>query len=76
MLTATLHLSGTARPDVVDCAFAHRPVVVASLRGRVATCTWSVPSRFRGHRLAGTVTLAAKGQTLLAKRFHVRVPKG
>jgi hypothetical protein len=76
MLTATLHLSGTARPDVVDCAFAHRPVVVASLRGRVATCTWSVPSRFRGHRLAGTVTLAAKGQTLLAKRFHLRVPKG
>jgi hypothetical protein len=74
-LTATLHLSGIARPDLVDCAFAHRPVLVSSLRAHVATCAWSIPSRFRGHRLSGTVTLSAKGQALLAKQFHVRVPK-
>jgi hypothetical protein len=74
-LTATLHLSAAGRADAVDCSFAHRPVLASSLRGRVASCTWSVPARFRGHRLTGVVELAAKGETLAAKRFHVRVPK-
>jgi len=74
-LTATLHLSGTVRPDAVDCAFAHTAVVVASFQAHVATCTWSLPTRFRGHRLTGAVSLGAHGATLLVKRFHVRVPK-
>ena len=58
-------------PDVLN-----RPVVSSSLRGVVATCTWSLPTRFRGHRLAGLVEIDANGETLVSKRFHVRVPKG
>jgi hypothetical protein len=50
-------------------------MVASTLRGRVATCTWSVPSRFRGHRLLGAVELDANGETLVAKAFRVRVPK-
>ena len=75
-LTATLHLSATGRGDLVGCLFARRPVVSSSLRGVVATCTWSLPTRFRGHRLAGLVEIDANGETLVSKRFHVRVPKG
>jgi hypothetical protein len=74
-LTATLHVRPAGRADSVVCSFAHRPVLASSLEGRVATCTWSVPSRFRGHRLTGVVALTAKGKTLNEKRFHVRVPK-
>jgi len=74
-LTATLHLSAAGRADSVGCSFARRPVLASSVRGRVAACTWGVPSRFRGHRLTGVVELAGKGETLAAKRFHVRVPK-
>jgi Divergent InlB B-repeat domain len=74
-LTATLHLSAAGVADHVGCAFARRPVIASSLRGLVATCTWSVPAFFRGHRLLGTVELDAKGEALVAKAFHVRVPK-
>jgi hypothetical protein len=74
-LTATLHLSAAGRADSVGCSFARQPVVGSSVRGRVATCSWSVPARFRGHRVQGVVELAGKGQTLVTKRFHVRVPK-
>ena len=74
-LTATLHLSAAGRADSVGCSFARRPVLASSVRGRVAACTWGVPSRFRGHRLTGVVELAGKGETLAAKRFHVGVPK-
>jgi hypothetical protein len=74
-LTATLHLSAAHRADSVSCSFARSPVLASSLRGRVAACTWSVPARFRGHRLTGVVSLAGKGDTLVRKRFHVRVPK-
>jgi hypothetical protein len=74
-LTATLHLSAPGRADSVGCSFAQRPVLVSSLRRRVASCTWSVPARFRGHRLSGVVELTGKGEPLASKRFHVRVPK-
>jgi hypothetical protein len=74
-LTATLHLSAARRADLVGCSFARQPVIASSLRGVVATCTWSVPARFRGHRLNGTVELDAKGETLVSRRFHVLVPK-
>ena len=71
----TLHLSAARRADSVRCSFARSPVLASSLRGRVAAFTWSVPARFRGHRLTGVVSLAGKGDTLVRKRFHVRVPK-
>ncbi len=74
-LTATAHLSAAAHADLVSCSFARQAVVASSLRGLVARCTWSVPTRFRGHRLTGVVELDAKGGTLVAKRFHVRVPR-
>ena len=74
-LTATAHLSAAAHADLVGCSFARQPVVASSLRGLVVTCTWSVPTRFRGHRLTGVVELDAKGETLVAKPFHVRVPR-
>jgi hypothetical protein len=72
-LTATVHLSAAPRARAV-CSFARQPVASSSYRLGVATCTWMVPARFRGHRLVGRVELAAKGATLVAKRFHVRVP--
>jgi Divergent InlB B-repeat domain len=74
-LTATLHLSAAGPGRSVDCAFAQQPVVASSVRGTVATCAWRVPSRFRGHRLTGSVTLTAQAATLVRKPFHVRVPK-
>ena len=74
-LTATAHLSAAAQAEL-GCSFARQPVVASSLRGLVATCTWDVPSRFRGHRLTGVVQLDAKGETLVARRFRVRIPKG
>ncbi|HEY3188263.1 MAG TPA: hypothetical protein VGJ70_12370 [Solirubrobacteraceae bacterium] len=74
-LTATVHLNAAAHADEVACSFARRPVAASSQRGPVATCTWVVPARFRGHRLTGNVELAARGETLVSKRFHVRVPK-
>jgi hypothetical protein len=72
-LTARAHLSGTPHADVV-CSFARQPVASSSYRRGVATCTWLVPARFRGHRLTGSVALAANGETLVSKPFHVRVP--
>jgi len=74
-LTATLHLSVGDQADLVGCRFAKQPVVAATLNGAVATCTWSVPTRFRGHRIRGVVELDAKGETLLTKPFHVRIPQ-
>jgi hypothetical protein len=74
-LTATLHLSAPTRAEAA-CSFARRPVVASSVRRGVATCTWTVPPRFRGHRLTGSVELSAKGETLVSKRFHVSVPLG
>jgi hypothetical protein len=74
-LTATLHLSQSGSADHIGCAFARQPVLASSVRAFVATCTWSVPARFRGHRLVGAVELDAKGETVVAKTFHVRVPK-
>jgi len=74
-LTATVHLSAAPRAQAA-CSFARQPVASSSYRGGVATCTWVVPARFRGHRLTGSIELAAKGETLVAKRFHVRVPPG
>jgi hypothetical protein len=74
-LTATLHLSTAGRADSVGCSFARQAVVASSVRGRLATCSWSVSARFRGHRLTGVVQLSGKGETLVTKRFHVRVPK-
>jgi hypothetical protein len=75
-LTATLRLSAAGRADSVGCSFARRPVLASSVRGRVATCTWSVPARFRGHRLTGVIDHRGKGEALASRRFHVRVPKG
>jgi hypothetical protein len=72
-LTATVHLSAAPHAQAV-CSFARQPVAASSYRRGVATCTWDVPARFRGHRLTGSVELAAKGETLATKRFHVRVP--
>ena len=73
-LTATIHLSAAARADDLGCSFAQRPVLASSHRGSVATCTWLVPARFRGHRLTGSIELTAAGEALVSKRFHVRVP--
>src|SRR5262249_13376868 len=56
-LSATLHLSEAGRADSVVRTFAHQRVLASTVRGLVATCTWSVPSRFRGHRLLGAVEL-------------------
>jgi hypothetical protein len=72
-LTATVQLSAAPRAQAV-CSFARQPVAASSYRRGVATCTWVVPARFRGHRLVGSVALAANGETLVTKRFHVRVP--
>jgi len=74
-LTATVHLSAARRAEL-GCSFARQPVVASSRRGAVAACTWAVPARFRGHRLSGSVALSAGGETLVSKRFHVRVPRG
>jgi hypothetical protein len=74
-LTATLHLSARGRVDAVDCSFARQQPVVASSRGAVATCTWPVQPRFRGHRLKGTIALASQGETLVRRPFHVVVPR-
>jgi hypothetical protein len=72
-LTATLHLSAAPRADVA-CSFARQPVAASSVRRGAATCTWTVPARFRGHRLRGSIEVTAKGATLVEKPFHVRVP--
>jgi hypothetical protein len=74
-LTATVHLSAAPRAEL-GCSFARQPVAASSRRGAVAACTWAVPARFRGHRLTGSVALSAGGETLVSKRFHVRVPRG
>jgi hypothetical protein len=73
-LTATLR---STPPDVAKafgCVFGRLQPVASALSGGVATCTWPVPARFRGHRIAGAVALRAGGEIVLTKRFRVRVP--
>ena len=74
-LTATVRLSASGVADAVGCTFAQERPTESSLRGAVATCAWSVPARFRGHRIAGAVELDAKGDPVVTRRFHVRVPR-
>ena len=72
-LAATLHLSAPRRADAA-CSLGGRPALSSSVRRGVATCVWAVPSRFRGHRIRGSVALSAQGEALVSKQFHVRVP--
>ena len=74
-LTATVHLNESGQADFVGCAFGAQPTLSSSLVGKVASCTWAVPSRFRGHRIRGTLELDLKGATVLTKTFHVTVPE-
>jgi hypothetical protein len=76
-LTASIRLNrrvgGVA--DSIRCSFARLQVAATVLHGDVASCTWTLPSRFRGHRLRGVVELDSKGDAVLTKRFHVVVPR-
>jgi hypothetical protein len=76
-LTASIRLNrrvgGVA--DSIGCSFAGQKVAATVLHGDIASCTWMLPSRFRGHRLQGVVELDQKGETVLTKRFHVVVPR-
>jgi hypothetical protein len=76
-LTASIRLNrkvgGLA--DSIGCSFAGQHVAATVLHGDRASCTWTLPSRFRGHRLQGTVELDSKGETVLTKSFHVVVPR-
>jgi hypothetical protein len=76
-LTASIRLNrrvgGAA--DFIGCSFAGQPVAATVLHGDIASCTWTLPSRFRGHRISGVVELDEKGETVLTKSFHVVVPR-
>jgi hypothetical protein len=76
-LTASMRLNrrvgGVA--DFIGCNFAGLKVAATVLHGDLASCTWTLPSRFRGHRLHGVVELDSKGETVLTKRFHVVIPR-
>ena len=74
-LTATVRLNARGRADAVVCGFGGRPAESSSLRAGVATCTWTVASRFRGHRIRGSVELESAGERVLTRPFHVRVPR-
>ncbi len=76
-LTASIRLNHRAagEADFIGCSFGGLPVRATTLRGYVAACTWSVPDRFRGHRIQGVLELDSKGETVLTKSFHVVVPK-
>ena len=76
-LTASIRLNrgvgGVA--DHIGCSFAGQKVAATVLHGDLASCTWTLPSRFRGHRLQGVVELDSKGAMVLTKSFHVFVPR-
>ena len=76
-LTASIRLNrrvgGIA--GFIGCSFAGQKVVATVSHGDLASCTWALPSRFRGHRLQGVVELDSKGETVLTKSFHVVVPR-
>lgn len=73
-LTATLRLNAPGEANNVACTFGGVTAASSSVRGAVATCTWNLPSRFRGHRIKGLIELESGAQALLAKPFQVAVP--
>jgi hypothetical protein len=76
-LTASIRLNRKvgSLADSIGCSFAGQHVAATVLHGDRASCTWTLPSRFRGHRFQGTVELDSKGETVLTKSFHVVVPR-
>jgi len=75
-LTASIRLNRRVGgfADSIGCRFGGQSAKTV-LHADLASCTWMLPSRFRGHRLAGVVELESKGATVLTKSFHVVVPK-
>jgi hypothetical protein len=65
----------TGAADSITCSFAGLAVTSTVLRGDLASCSWTLPSRFRGHRLQGVVELDSTGETVRTKRFHVVIPR-
>ncbi|HEY3922445.1 MAG TPA: hypothetical protein VGL76_10060 [Gaiellaceae bacterium] len=75
LLTATLRLNEAGQADLVGCTFGTQPVASSTLRKTTATCAWTVPVRYRGHRIRGFVDLDYKGETVITKTFRVLVKK-
>jgi hypothetical protein len=73
-LTATAHLNEAGEATAAVCSFGGQAATSSTVNGSVATCTWTVQPRFRGHRIRGDVELQLKGTTVLTKTFHVVVP--
>ena len=76
-LTASIRLNRRVGgyADSIGCRFAGKSAANSVLHADVASCTWTLPSRYRGHRLNGKVELDSKGAAVLTKSFHVVVPK-